>query len=97
MRIQNLPFYLIHNREKDLLNDLNYRRTTEPIHTFDPFNHMFEAVLSSGNTERTEITKLLEETQKKTQDKQKHDFDRRHLSSAKVEIVYKVILKDKRR
>ena len=56
---------------------------------------MFEAVLSSGNTKRTEITKLLEETHKKVEGKQKHDFDIRHLSSAKMELVYKIMLKNK--
>ena len=80
----------MHSEEQDLLIDLNYTPTTDPIHTSDPFNHdMFEAVLSSGNTTRTEITKLLEETHKKAQEKQKHDFDLQHLSSAKVEVVYK--------
>ena len=69
------------NQEQDLFNDLNYRRTTGPIHTSDPLNDMFRAVLLSGNTERTEITKLLVETHKKAQEKQKHDLDRRHLSS----------------
>lgn len=56
---------------------------------------MFEAVLSSGNTKRTEITKLLEETHKKVQGKQKHDFDLQHLSSAKMEVVHKIMLKNK--
>ena len=56
---------------------------------------MFEPVLSSGNTTRTEITKLLEETHKKVQRKQKHDFDLRHLSSAKTEVVHKIMLKNK--
>ena len=80
----------MHNREQDLLNDLNYRRTTAPIHISKPFNHdIFAAVLSSGKTERTEITKLLEETHKKAQEKQKHDFDRQNLSPAKVEIGIK--------
>ena len=56
---------------------------------------MFEAVLSSGNTKRTEITKLLEETHKKVQGKQKQDFDLQHLSSAKMEVVHKIMLKNK--
>lgn len=56
---------------------------------------MFEAVFSSGNTKRTEITKLLEETHKKVQGKQKQDFDLQHLSSAKMEVVHKIMLKNK--
>ena len=58
---------------------------------------MFEAVLTSTCTTRKEIHKTASINIKKAQEKQKRDFDRRHLSKIDIKVGDKVLLKNNKR
>ena len=93
------PFYLMYNREPVLPVDLKYGLNSEPTSSYDsPFDqNMFEAVFSSANTIRVDIHEAAGRNMKKSQEKQKHDFDRRHLSSTNVKVGDRLLLENKRR
>ena len=58
---------------------------------------MFEAVFPSANTIRVDIHEAAGRNIKKAQEKQKRDFNRRHLSSTNVKVGDRLLLENKRR
>ena len=58
---------------------------------------MFEAKFALAKTIRVDIHEAAGRNIKKAQEKQKRDFDRRHLSSTNVKVRNRVLLENKRR
>ena len=87
------------NREPVLPIDLKYRLNSEPASSYDgPSDQdMFEALFASANTIKIDIHEAAGRNIKKAQEKQKRDFDCRHLSSTNVKVGDRVLLKNKRR
>ena len=80
----------MYNGEQDLLNDWIIDQPRSQ------FIHLTLLIICLRLFFRPETQQeLLEKTHKKVQGKQKHDFDLRRLSSAKMEVVYKIMLKNK--
>ena len=89
----------MYNREPVLPADLKYGLNSEPASSFDgPFDQdMFEAVFASANMIGVDIHEATGRNIKKSQEKQKRNFDRRHLSSTNVKVGDRVLLENKRR
>ena len=93
------PFYLMYNREPVLPVDLKYGLNSEPPSSDDSLfdQDMFEAVFASANTIRVDIHEAAGRNIKKTQEKQKRNFDCRHVSSTNVKVGDSILLENKRR
>ena len=79
--------------------DLKYGLNSEPASSYDgPFNQaMFEAGFASANTIRVYNHEPAGRKIKNAQEKQKCDFDRRHLSLTNAKVGDRVLLGSKRR
>ena len=89
---KDLPFYLMYNREQVLPVDLKNGLNSEPVNLSEPLDQdMFAAVFSTANTIRDRIHEAAGGNMKKAQEKQKRDFDHRHLSYATVNVGNKVL------
>ena len=58
---------------------------------------MFEAKFALANTIRVDIHEAAGRNIKKAQERQKRDFNRRHLSSTNVKVGDRLLLENKRR
>ena len=75
------PFFFMYNREPVLPVDLKYGLNSASSYN-GPFDQdMFEAVSALANTIREDIHEASKRNIKKAQEKQKRDFDRRHLTN----------------
>ena len=93
------PFSLMYDREPVLPVDLKNGLNSELASSYDDLSDQdrFEAVFASANTIRVDIHEAARRNIKKAQEKQKHDFDYRHLSSINVKVGDRILLENKRR
>ena len=89
----------MYNREPVLPVDLKNGLNSELASSYDDLSDQdrFEAVFASANTIRVDIHEAARRNIKKAQEKQKHDFDYRHLSSINVKVGDRILLENKRR
>ena len=89
----------MYNREPVLPVDLKNGLNSELASSYDGLSDQdrFEAVFASANTIRVDIHEAARRNIKKAQEKQKHDFDYRHLSSINVKVGDRILLENKRR
>ena len=92
------PFYMMYNRDPILPNDLRYDLCSENTDSAEAFHQeMFEAVMKSANAIRKEVYEAATTNIKKTQEKQKRDYDSRHKSSFAMKVGDSVLLKNNKR
>ena len=88
------PFFLLYNGEPILPVDVKYNpsSTTTPDEPYDM--EMSEAVLTAATAMREEVQNQVSANIKKAQEKQKNDFNSRHLSSVGIKIGDKVLVRN---
>ena len=93
-----LAIFLINNRDPVLPIDVKFSLVDRKVNETEVFDEeTFEAILVSDTRIRGEIHESVTSNIRKAQDKQKKDFDRRHLSNSEIKVEDLIFLRSNKR